>query len=322
MSVFWSYWIAGLTSIFLVFLAVLFYICFRRGMIFTGVEQGEALKHVYDQDLYELDQPLPRWWSYLFILMFGIGLIYLAFYPGVVAWGNHLGWASTRDHAVYLDSEIESVSYDQYHKERAYAEETYAQVLAPYATRPYPELMRDPQAQQVGARLFQQNCVQCHGTDAQGRKGYPNLTDKSWIYGGSFARIEESIRNGRRGLMPARGGLPLSDEDVEILVQYIRSLSDLPHDAEGANQGHQVYMKGCFACHGMQGQGNIYIGAPNLVDRAWLYGGDETSLRQTLLKGRQGVMPLWQDKLDPIKIRLLTAYVAGLSQLKDEDTSD
>lgn len=322
MTVFWSYWIAGLTLLLLVLLAGLFWVCVRRDGIEVGVPEGEPLAHSYDEDIFELNQPVPRWWGYLFIFMFVAALLYLVLYPGLVAVGNQLNWSSTKDHRVMVGQapeHSESKAVDQYQALLEHADQTYNKRLAQYDGLSYETLMQNEAALEVGARLFQQNCIQCHGMDAQGGDGFPNLRDQNWIYGGMPEQIAQSIRNGRQGMMPPRGGLPISDADVDALVHYLRSLSDLEPQTAQAEQGRAIYMRGCFACHGMQAEGNIYIGAPNLSDSAWLYGdGDIASIKQTLLQGRHGVMPSWSSVLGERKIRLLAAYLAKIS-VKDHD---
>ena len=186
MTVFWSYWIAGLaTLLLLVLLAGLFWVCVRGDGVEVGVPEGEPLAHSYDEDIYELNQPVPRWWGYLFIFMFAAAVLFVVLYPGLVAIGNQLNWSSTKDHRVIVGQILESSeseAVDQYQALLAHADQTYNKRLAQYDDLSYEALMQNEAALEAGARLFQQNCIQCHGMDAQGGDGFPNLRDQNCLW--------------------------------------------------------------------------------------------------------------------------------------------
>lgn len=314
MSIFWSWWIAILTITLLVLLAFLFYACSRNDIIDSGVPEGEAMDHIYDEDIYEFNNPMPKWWRHLFIIMFVVSVAYLFLYPGLVVTGNLFNWASSKDNVVAVNGHTPTIQINQYEMELAAGEQVYGPIFKQYAAMPYDEMANNEEALKIGQRLFLQNCSQCHGSNARGGVGFPNLTDDAWLYGGTPEIIEQTLRNGRMGMMPARGGLPISNIEIDALIEYIYQLSSRDHDSVLAAQGQTVFMKGCFACHGMDGKGNKMIGAPNLTDKAWLYGGSRKAIKDTLLHGRMGVMPAWMDKLGPDKIRVVANYVAGLSK--------
>ncbi|HEX4884849.1 MAG TPA: cytochrome-c oxidase, cbb3-type subunit III, partial [Casimicrobiaceae bacterium] len=182
-----------------------------------------------------------------------------------------------------------------------------------------PAVAKDPQARAMGERLFLNNCAQCHGSDAGGAKGFPNLRDGDWLYGGEPARIVETITGGRMGVMPPQGAA-LGDEGVRNVVAYVRSLSGMTADPLKVQLGREKFMGTCAACHGPEGKGNPAIGAPNLTDKVWLYGSTEAAITETVVKGRnmnvsEGslAMPSFKDVLGPARIHLVAAYVWGLS---------
>ena len=267
-------------------------------------ERVETTGHVWDGDLAEFNNPLPRWWMWLFYGTIVFALGYLVLYPGLGRLPGLLGWTS----------------------EKAYKREvsTFDAKLAPLYTRylamDLKDVARDPEARAMGERLFLNDCAQCHGSDAGGSKGFPNLRDPDWLYGGAPERIRESITNGRNGIMPAFGPM-LGDEGVRNVVAYVRSLSRLPSDDVRAQLGKPVFAQNCAVCHGADGKGNPQFGAPNLTDQTWLYGSTEAVITETVTKGR-GVpsqvtrMPAHKDRLDAGKIQLLAAYVWGLSNVK------
>ncbi|MGL4838016.1 MAG: cytochrome-c oxidase, cbb3-type subunit III, partial [Shewanella sp.] len=162
-------------------------------------------------------------------------------------------------------------------------------------------------------RLFLQNCAQCHGSDARGSKGFPNLTDADWLYGGDLATIKTTIMAGRHGMMPPKGGLPIDDSELAGLTEYLVKLSGREHDEKLAALGQGSFMKGCFACHGMDAKGNKFMGAPNLTDDIWLYGGSRGVIEESIKHGRTGVMPAWKDVLGEEKVHVIAAYVYSLS---------
>jgi cytochrome c oxidase cbb3-type subunit 3 len=301
----WSFYVAILT---LVSIAACALLLSRLGRMRvqrapTG-EPVETTGHVWDGDLTEYNNPLPRWWMWLFYATIVFALGYLVLYPGLGRFAGALGWSSSGAYAA------EVRDFD------AKLQPLYAKYLA----MDVKAIAADPEARAMGERLFLNNCAQCHGSDAGGSKGFPNLRDTDWLYGGTPERIRESILNGRNGVMPAFGAA-LGEEGVRDVVQYVRSLSGLPADGLRAQLGKPRFAQNCAACHGADGKGNIDIGAPNLTDRVWLYGSTEAAITETVTKGR-GVpsavtrMPAHKDRLDEGKIQLLAGYVWGLSNVR------
>ncbi|WP_025820358.1 cytochrome-c oxidase, cbb3-type subunit III [Shewanella marina] len=316
MTTFWSLWITILTLVVIFGCFWLLRICNKNT---TDVEEGESMGHSFD-GIEEMNNPLPKWWSYMFYITIVFGLIYLALYPGLGNFKGLLGWTSSNQGIVSLAESKQAViaakedgAYVQYDQEVAQADAKYGPIFQKYADTPLEELVKDPEALKVGGRLFLQNCAQCHGSDARGSKGFPNLTDSAWLYGGDLATIKTSIMNGRRGMMPPKGGLPIEDGEIKGLSEYVVKLSGRKHNEALAAQGQASFMKGCFACHGMDGTGNKLMGAPNLTDSAWLYGGNRMAIGQSITLGRMGVMPPWKDVLGEQKVHVISAYVYSLS---------
>ncbi len=259
--------------------------------------------HVWDDDLQEYNNPLPKWWSNLFWLTIVFGVVYLVLYPGLGKFPGVLGWTST----------------GAYNAERSDFDAKLQPLYDKYVAMEVPQIAADPAAQQTGERLFLTYCSQCHGSDAGGAKGFPNLRDRDWLYGGEPANIITTITGGRMGVMPAFGPI-LGDEGVRDVTAYVRSLSGLPHDSLKAQLGKPIFATNCIACHGADGKGNQAIGAPNLTDNVWMFGSSEPAMADGITKGHNlapssGVtpMPAFGPTLGPAKIKLLAAYVWGLS---------
>ncbi|SHG87193.1 cbb3-type cytochrome c oxidase N-terminal domain-containing protein [Ferrimonas marina] len=286
-----------------------------------GKEEGESMGHVFD-GIEEINNPLPKWWSYMFVITIVFGVGYLALYPGMGNFAGLLNWTSANKQVLNLEESrvaAEAAKGDgatmlvQYDREVAQADAQFGPIFAAYAAQSIEDLALDEEAKKIGQRLFLQNCSQCHGSDAKGGKGFPDLTDGAWMYGGDAATIKLTLMNGRNGFMPPKGGLPIADEEVPDLVEYVLSLSNRDHDKEAAVRGQGSYMKGCFACHGMGGEGNQLLGAPNLKDGNWLYGGSRGAVAESIINGRSGVMPAWKDILGEDKVHLISSYVYSLS---------
>lgn len=295
MSTFWSLWIIGLTS---TNLALLLWVLLANRKVAIRDDQDPANNttgHVYD-GIEEYDNPLPRWWFNLFIGTFIFAGIYLLLYPGMGAFPGLWGWTS--------EGELR--------QHQAQAEERYADRFGVYANTPLEELAQDPQANRMGQRLFANNCAVCHGSDGGGAYGFPNLTDNDWLWGGSPEQIKKSITDGRRGVMPAWGSA-LGEQGVADVAEYVLSLSGRDHDAAAAERGVRPFAQFCSTCHGPQGKGNQMLGAPNLTNDIWLYGGEARDIRQTIRDGRTGVMPAQREMLREDRIHLLAAYVYSLS---------
>lgn len=255
--------------------------------------------HVWDGDLRELNNPLPRWWMWMFLLTCIFGLVYLVLFPGLGSFPGIMGYSTRSSLMQSMETSNEELK----------------PVMAKYVNMDIVDVAADPKALEMGQRLFLNSCAQCHGSDAGGAKGFPNLTDGDWLYGGSPENIKATITYGRGGAMPAFGSL-LTSVQIKDVANYIRSLSGLPEDDLKAARGAEVFKTYCVACHGPDAKGNVAIGAPNLTDRTWLYGSSENTIIETLLKGRNGVMPAQDKVLSPEKIQLLTAYVWSLSNNK------
>jgi len=260
---------------------------------------GADTGHVWDKDLREYNNPLPKWWLWLFYITVAFGLLYLVLYPGLGAMKGVKGWS-------------QAAQYDQ---EEAAAEEKAAKYLAPFATMTVPQLAADPKAMATARNLFQNNCAQCHGSDGGGAKGFPNLADKSWQWGGDPDTIVATITNGRSAVGMIAWGDMLGEQGVDKVVAYVQKLSGQPHDTTLAAEGEQLFLTtGCVGCHGMDGKGMTAVGAPDLTDSIWLYGGDAATLKESVSKGRAGVMPAFGERLGEQRVRLLAAYALHLSE--------
>ena len=297
MSSFWSGWIIILTVGNILGCVWLIWWTMRRRADESA--QGDVTGHTWDGDLQEYNNPLPRWWLWLFYITLAFGAGYLLLYPGLGKFGGVLGWASHGS---------------MYEGEMAKAAEKYDPIFKQYAAVAVTDLATKAEyqeAREMGKRLFLTYCMQCHGSDAGGSRGFPNLTDDVWLWGGSPEQIKVSIANGRNGVMPNLG---LTPEQVDNLTAHVMSLSGRDADAAKAEAGKEAFMTaGCIGCHGMEGTGNQMLGAPNLTDNTWLYGGSPGVIKQTLTKGRAGVMPAHKELLGEDKVHLLTAYVYSLS---------
>ena len=257
---------------------------------------GADTGHVWDKDLREYNNPLPRWWLWLFYITIAFGLLYLVLYPGLGNIAGVKGWTQA----------------GQYQEERAAVEARAAKLLAPLAALPVAELVNNAQAMSTAHNLFQQNCAQCHGSDGGGAVGFPNLANADWQWGGDADTVVATITGGRVAAMPPWGAV-LGEPGVEEVVAYVQTLSGQPADATKAAAGQVRFQTVCSACHGMDGKGNPLLGAPNLTDEVWLYGGDAATIKQTVINGRNGQMPAWGDKLGEQRVKLLAAYVTKLA---------
>ena len=289
----WSIFVAAATILGLVFCAVLLFIASRRQVMASDNTTG----HVWDEDLRELNNPLPMWWVGLFVLTVIFSGIYLALYPGLGSQAGKLGWTSLGEHAT----------------DTAKARATMAPVYASFAGMTGEALARDPKAHAIGERLFANNCAQCHGADAKGSKGFPNLTDGDWLWGGEYDTIVETITKGREGNMPVMAPAVGTSDDVRNVAHYVLSLSGSPHNPLYAQLGKPKFVA-CAACHGPAGKGNPALGAPNLSDKIWLHGWGEEAVMAMINGGKHNVMPAHGERLTPEQIRVLASYVWGLSQ--------
>ena len=293
-SDFWSYYVAVITVVSIVACAVPLW---PKGSRRAPGQQAGTMGHVWDESLEEYNNPLPNWWRWLYYITIVFGLVYLLLYPGLGKFAGTYKWTST----------------GQYESEQARAAERYGPLFAKFSSMDIPAVAGDPQAREIGQRLFLNYCAQCHASDAHGSRGFPNLADNDWLYGGDPATIKATIVNGRNGIMPPLGPV-LGDKGVKDTAHYVLALSGLTHDSLLAAKGKELFAANCVACHGADGKGNAALGAPNLTDKVWLYGGGETTIAETIRAGRNNKMPAWGDFLGDAKAHVLAAYVWGLSQ--------
>ncbi|WP_159916707.1 cytochrome-c oxidase, cbb3-type subunit III [Pantoea sp. 18069] len=293
---FWSVYVILLTLGGIAFCVALLFFTMRKKVAATA---DNTTGHVWDGDLRELNNPLPRWWVWLFIITLIFGIVYLAAYPGLGAMAGKLGWSQV----------------GAYEAERAKAKAQIEPLYARFAAMTPEQRAGDPQAMAIGERLFMNNCAQCHGSDAGGGKSFPNLTDGDWLYGGDPQTIRASITDGRFGIMPPMAEAVGTPEDVRNLAHYVLSLSGSPADSLRASLGKSKFTA-CAACHGMDGKGNQALGAPNLTDDIWLHGWGEAAIVDIITNGKQNQMPAQKDKLTEGQIDVLTSYVWSLSNRK------
>jgi cytochrome c oxidase cbb3-type subunit III len=261
-------------------------------------EKAQTMGHVWDENLEEYNNPLPSWWLWMFYITLIFGVVYLVLYPGLGAFGGVLKWTSV----------------NQYEQEMDTANAKYGPLYEAYKDKPIDVIAKDEKAVLMGQRLYQTYCTVCHGSDATGAgPGYPNLRDNDWLWGGTPEDIYKSIYDGRLSVgmiswNDALGG----DAGVKDMVEYVLKLSNRPHNEEAAARAQDKYML-CMGCHGMDGTGNPMLGAPNLTNNIWLYGGSSERIFESISKGRNGVMPAHKEFLGEAKTRLLAAYVYSLS---------
>jgi cytochrome c oxidase cbb3-type subunit III len=297
-SGFWSWYIAVPTAVGIL---VLFWL--NRKMTTPRRKRAETTKttgHVWDEDLRELNNPLPRWWLNMFYITLVFGLVYLVLYPGLGTFAGVLRWSQQ----------------DQYEREVAAANERYGELYEKYSREQLTALAANPDAVKTGERLFVNYCAACHGSDARGAPGYPNLRDADWLWGGDPQTIEFTILNGRQAAMPAWGQV-LGKDGVASVAEYVLSLSGKRTvDETAVAEGKAKFQQLCIACHGPEGKGNPALGAPNLTDDIWLYGGTKRVVMETIERGRNGRMPAHKDFLGEAKVHVLAAYVYSLSHDK------
>ena len=291
-SVFWDYYI-GLISVASIVACAVF---LKTQSVRRGGET-ETTGHTWDEDLAEYNNPLPRWWSWLFYLTIVFSLIYLVLYPGLGSWRGALGWTQVKQ----LDDE------------NARAQAAYGPLYDKFAALDVVALSKSPEALAVGQKLFLNQCAQCHASDGGGSRGFPSLADRDWLWGGEPQDIQASIADGRNGVMPPWGAV-LGEQGVQDAAHYVMSLSGGAADSIRVARGRELFGKTCVACHGAQGKGNPALGAPDLTDKIWLHGSGEAAISESIARGRTSQMPAHKGQLSEAKIRLLTAYVLSLSK--------
>jgi cytochrome c oxidase cbb3-type subunit 3 len=290
---YWSVYVAGMTFVSIVACLVLLWLTARKKIPATA---DNTTGHVWDEDLTEMNNPMPRWWMWLFVGTIVFAFLYLVAYPGLGSYQGELGWSSKAAYESEMDRSTREL----------------APLYAQFTARKPEEVAGDAQAMAIGERLFMNNCAQCHGSDARGSKGFPNLADADWLHGGSPQKIAETIKGGRQGSMPPMAAAVGSADDVKNVAHYVLSLSNSPHDSLRAQLGKSKFTA-CAACHGMDGKGNAALGAPNLTDDTWLHGWGEQAIVAMVNNGKTNVMPAQGGKLTDAQIHVLASYVWGLS---------
>ena len=292
---FWS-WFIGVSTIISLIALFIFVLGLSKRKTGKAGDKIETMGHVWDENLEELNTPLPRWWLYLFIgtLVWGAG--YLLLYPGLGAYAGLLGWSQINQ----LEQEMQA------------ADAAYGPIYAQFKNTDLRQLAENEAALKIGESLYSSYCTTCHGSDARGARGYPNLRDNDWLYGGEPDNIKVSILQGRGALMPAWGEV-LSAEDIFNVTAYVEQLSGREVSGVHASLGGAVYQQNCAMCHGPDGKGNPMLGAANLTDDIWLYGGSQKKITESIVKGRNGVMPAHKAFLGEAKVHILAAYIYSLS---------
>ncbi|MDO6426894.1 c-type cytochrome [Thalassotalea sp. 1_MG-2023] len=343
MSSFWSIWITVLTLGTLVGCFILLRWCLKN---FAGVPEGESTGHDFD-GIEELNNPLPKWWSTFFLVTIIWGFGYLLMYPGLGNFKGLFGWTSSNQGIVSMEDSKQQAAEArekglivEYDMEMKAAEQRFGPIFDKFATFSIEEiasakhqevdfdvdqeiteaqeqLLQRKEAIEVGKRLFLQNCSQCHGSDARGTTGFPNLVDKDWLYGGTPADIKHSIMEGRKAQgMIAWETMLGGEQGVKDVAAYVLSLSGREAKQGNIESGKDKFVM-CAACHGTEGQGSeamgIALGAPRLNDNIWLYTSSERGIQESIRHGRAGVMPAWKDILGEKKVHVISAYVYSLS---------
>ncbi len=292
-SNFWNLYVAGITIVSILACVLLLWF---SGKAKAMTASDNTTGHTWDGDLREMNNPLPRWWVYMFVITIIFAAVYLAMYPGLGNYKGSLGWTSAGQHK----SEVDKGNAET------------APLYAKFAAMPPEDVSKDAQAMAIGERLFMNNCAQCHASDARGNKGFPNLTDNDWLHGGTPEKIKETITQGRIGNMPPMGAAVGTSEDVQNLAQYVLSLSGSPHDSVKAELGKSKFVT-CAACHGPDGKGMQAVGAPNLTDNIWLHGFGANAIVEQINKGKVNQMPAQNTLLTADQIHVLTSYIWGMS---------
>lgn len=288
----WAFYVAGITIASLLACMALLVVASKRKVMANDNTTG----HVWDEDLRELNNPLPRWWAWLYVVTVVFAALYLAFYPGLGSNEGTFKWTSQ----------------NQFEAEQDKARQAMATVYAKYAAMSAEDLARDAQAMGIGERLFLNNCAQCHGSDARGSKGFPSLADGDWLGEGSHEAIKKTVTDGRTGTMPPMAAAVGTPQDVRNVAHYVLSLSGSAHDAAAAQSGKEKFAV-CAACHGPEGKGMAAVGAPNLTDKVWLHGFGEKAIIDMVVLGKTNTMPAQGRLLTPEQVHVLGAYVLNLS---------
>ena len=295
MPAFWHWFIAGGTILFVIWCIWLISWSSKQGP--ANIADDEVVGHKWDGDLEEWNHPAPKWWLYLYFITIAWAIGYLVAFPGLGSYEGMLGWSQE----------------GQYEAEMQAAAENYEPIYEKFAAMDFEELAQNEEAQALGRSLYSSYCTTCHGSDARGAPGDPNLTDNDWLWGNSEAELITTLANGRNGVMPVLAPALGGDEGVANMAKYVKSLSGGEADA-GAMSAQPMFVALCSACHGVDGTGNKIFGAPNLTDDTWLYGSSLETIEETILNGRGGVMPAHGDLFGENRTKILAAYIYSLSQ--------
>lgn len=302
LSGFWNIWVMGLITVNLLLLVWLVWWT-KKVPAGEAKAEGEPTGHKYD-NIEELNNPLPSWWLYMLYISIVFGIAYFIIYPG---FGNFSG--------IGLMSKDDWTQESQWQAEMNKADAKYSPIFKKFSAMTVADIAKDKEGRKIGRRLFVNYCTVCHGTAATGSRDFPNLTDNDWLYGGKPEQIKTSIMNGRAGVMPPYGGVPLKEDELSNVTAYVLSLSGRSHDETAAAKGKTKFAL-CSACHAPDGKGNILMGAPNLADKIWLHGRHASAIKQSIKKGFDGKknrMPAFKDFLGEDKVHLLSGYVYSLS---------
>lgn len=295
MPAFWHWFIAIGTILFVVWCAWLISWSAKQGP--QGTADEDLVGHKWDGDLEEWNNPAPKWWLYLYFITIVWAVGYMIAYPGIGAFKGTLGWSQL----------------GQYEQEMATAAERYEPIYERFAAMSFDDRVNNADALELGRSLYASYCTTCHGSDARGAPGYPNLTDSDWLWGDSEDQLVTTLANGRTAIMPALGAALGGDAGIDNMVGYVRSLSGLAEADAAAQSMQPMFVALCSACHMANGIGNQMLGGPNLTDDVWLYGSSTNDVRDTIANGRTGIMPAHGDLLGDNKTRILAAYVRSLS---------
>lgn len=258
----------------------------------SDLKDTDTTGHIWD-GIEELNNPLPRWWLRLFVITIIFSIAYLYLYPGLGNFKGSKGWSQL--------GQYQAARNENWERQAAYFGDLINLSVA--------ELASNKAAMSTAARLFAHNCATCHGSDAGGAKGFPNLRDDDWLYGDSPETIVQSITNGRAGVMPNLG---LPGKNVVVLSEYVRHLSGQEVTPFVKEVGPERFAV-CVACHGADGKGNQALGAPNLTDQIWLHGSSSAEIQQVLRNGVQGNMPSFAELLSETEIKMLAAYILSIN---------
>lgn len=295
MTEFWHWFLAIGTIAFVIWCVWLISWSAKQGP--QNVSDDDVVGHIWDGDLEEWNYPAPKWWLYLYFITIAWAVGYMIAYPGIGSYDGLLGWSQQ----------------GQYEEEMQAAADRYEPIYEKFAAMDFEQLQRDPDALALGSSLYASYCTTCHGSDARGAKGYPNLTDKDWLWGSSEADLVKTIGQGRTAAMAPLAAALGGDAGLNNMVKYVRSLSGLEEADADALTMQPMFMALCGACHTPAGTGNQLLGAPNLTDDIWLYGSSADDIRTTISEGRYGVMPAHGDLLGENRTKILAAYIASLS---------